>query len=158
MPQNTVRTGFAYIAVALLAAFSDWALFTLISWWHPDWDVLVAQAPARLAGGLVAFLMHRAWSFRDQQGQGLTTEARRFMSLYIFSFCLSLGTVYVLVDVLDFNRYWSKAFADALCFVVNFVVMKIYVFADARNLAEAAKRLRPTEQRPNLEPTASEHR
>lgn len=156
MSLKVLRDGFAYVSVALLAAFSDWLLFTLISWARPNWDVLAAQAPARLMGGLVAFLMHRAWSFKGQQGRGLSTEARRFLSLYVFSFCLSLATVFVLVDVAALNRYWSKAFADALCFMVNFIVMKVYVFADARSLAHAAGRLKAARSEAVIGPRSQE--
>jgi putative flippase GtrA len=137
-----LREGLAYISVAGLAAGSDWLVFTLLSWLQPEADVVFAQAPARLTGGLVAFLLHRNWSFRDQQGQGMSVEARRFLALYVFSFCVSITTVYALVDLFGFNRYWSKAFADVLCFVVNFIVMKFYVFADTRSMADAAVRFR----------------
>lgn len=147
MKDNNVRSVLAYIAVATLAAGSDWLVFTAISWLRPGWDVLAAQAPARLTGGLVAFLMHRTWSFRNQQGRGLTTEARRFLSLYVFSFCVSLITVFLMVDVLALNRYWSKLAADLLCFVVNYIVMKLYVFSSAAGIAEAAGQLRPTANR-----------
>jgi putative flippase GtrA len=142
MSLKALREVLAYMTVAGLAAFSDWIVFAAISWARPDWDVLLAQAPARLTGGLVAFIMHRSWSFRGQQGKGLSTEARRFLSLYVFSFCLSLGTVFVLVDLMALNRFGSKGFADVLCFVVNFIVMKLYVFNDVRNFAHAAERLR----------------
>ncbi len=143
--------GLAYILVAGLAAGSDWVLFTLISWAFPTYDVLLAQAPARLLGGAVAFTMHRSWSFRDQQGRGLSTEARRFLGLYVFSFILSMATLYLLVDVFGINRFWGKAAADALCFIVNFIVMKAYVFTDAQNLADAADRMRPAKQDPDFE-------
>jgi putative flippase GtrA len=142
MQYKNIREMLAYISVACLAAFSDWVVFALISWGRPEWDVLLAQAPARLTGGLTAFLLHRAWSFSEQQGRGLNTEAGRFIALYIFSFCFSLSTLWVLVDVLGANRYWSKALSDTLCFVVNYVVMKLYVFNDAQNLARAAQQLR----------------
>ena len=146
-PQSRqMRELIAYISVAAFAAFSDWIIFALISWKLPDWDVAFAQAPARLTGGLVAFLLHRTWSFSAQQGRGLSTEARRFLALYMFSFCVSLGTLWVLVDVFGANRYWSKAFTDLLCFVVNYIVMKLYVFNDARNLAKAAEQLRFVKQ------------
>ena len=144
---KSLRDGLAYVSVAGLAAASDWIVFTALSWLMPDGDVVLAQAPARLTGGLVAFLMHRSWSFRDQQGQGMGTEAGRFIALYIFSFCLSIGTMYVLVDLLDLNRYVCKAFADTLCFVVNFVVMKHYVFAGVESVGEAAEKLRSTARR-----------
>lgn len=126
---KTLKDGLAYASVAILAAVSDWAVFAVISHVFPQHDIVWAQIPARLTGGLVAFLMHRAWSFRDQHGHGIGTEARRFLALYIFSFCLSVATVYLLVDVAGFGRYWSKAFADTLCFGVNFVAMKYYVFS-----------------------------
>jgi hypothetical protein len=57
-------------------------------------------------------MMHRNWSFRVENGLGLGTEARRFLALYVFSFCVSVGTVFVLVQLLDANRYWSKGFAN----------------------------------------------
>jgi putative flippase GtrA len=151
MSSKALGQGMAYISVAGLAAGSDWLLFTLISWVLPTWDVLFAQAPARMLGGAVAFTMHRNWSFRDQQGRGLTTEARRFLGLYVFSFILSMATLYLLVDVFAINRFWGKAFADTLCFVVNFIVMKIYVFADARSLAHAAENLRLSKERADVE-------
>jgi putative flippase GtrA len=131
MSLRALREAFAYVSVAGASAISDWLVFTLISWFAPQYDVVYAQAVARLTGGLVAFMLHRAWSFRDQQGVGLTTEAGRFMALYIFSFAVSVSTVYVLVDLLDLNRFASKAFADTLCFVINFFVMKFWVFNDS---------------------------
>lgn len=145
MSFRVVREAFAYVSVAVIAALSDWVVFSLISWFFPERDVVFAQINARLTGGLVAFLMHRAWSFRDQQGLGLTTEAGRFLALYVFSFCLSVGTVWLLVDHLELNRFGSKAFADTLCFVVNFVVMKLYVFSDSRSVAGAPKNLGPAD-------------
>lgn len=142
MASKKLREGFAYVAVAGLSAISDWSMFTALSWIFPAMDVVFAQAPARLTGGLVAFTLHRLWSFKDQEGQGLGTEAGRFFALYVFSFCVSIATVFVMVDFLSANRYASKAFADVLCFIVNFFVMKYYVFADAPTLAQSADRLR----------------
>jgi putative flippase GtrA len=132
----------AYVGVAGLSALSDWAMFAAISRIYPEVDVVFAQAPARLMGGLVAFLLHRQWSFGNQEGLGIGTEARRFLMLYVFSFCVSIGTVFVLVDLLGFNRFASKAVADILCFIVNFVVMKFYVFADTPTITQAAGDLR----------------
>jgi putative flippase GtrA len=145
MSKRVAREAVAYISVAGAAAVSDWIIFALISWLSPARDVVFAQAVARLTGGLVAFALHRTWSFREQQGLGLTTEAGRFLALYVFSFCVSLGTVYVLVDMLDFNRYLSKAFADTLCFIVNFIVMKLWVFNASPTLTKVAGRSGGTE-------------
>lgn len=145
MASSRLHEAAAYVGVAGISALSDWAMFTAISVFLPHIDVVFAQAPSRLTGGLVAFLLHRSWSFKDQDGLGLGTEAGRFLALYVFSFCVSIGAVFVLVDLLGLNRFASKAFADVLCFVVNFIVMKFYVFADARNFSQAAGRLRQSQ-------------
>ncbi len=149
MASKRLHEATAYVGVAVISALSDWVVFTAISWLYPQVDVVFAQAPSRLTGGLVAFMLHRLWSFRNQEGLGLGTEAGRFLALYAFSFCVSIGAVFVLVDLFGVNRFASKAFADVLCFVVNFVVMKFYVFADARNITQAAGRLRQS-KRANL--------
>jgi putative flippase GtrA len=129
MVTKILREGDAYMSVAVLATASDWLVFTALSWALPTSDVVFAQVPARLTGRIVAFMMHRNWSFRVENGLGLGTETRRFLALYVFSFCVSVGTMFVLVELLDAHRYWIKGFADILWFVVNFVVMKFYVFA-----------------------------
>jgi putative flippase GtrA len=146
MSQKNLREGAAYISVAGLSAVSDWLVFAVFSWLLPAVDVVFAQAIARLTGGVVAFALHKLWSFKNQEGQGLGTEAGRFLALYVFSFCVSVGTVYVLVDLLGLNRFASKAFADILCFCVNFLVMKFYVFADAQSIAQVAQRVRPAKR------------
>jgi putative flippase GtrA len=146
MSQRSLREGAAYVSVAGMSAASDWLVFAAFSWMFPVVDVVFAQAVARLTGGVVAFALHKLWSFKDQEGQGLGTEAGRFLALYVFSFCVSVGTVYVLVDLLGLNRFASKAFADILCFCVNFLVMKFYVFADAQSLSQVAGRVRSAKQ------------
>lgn len=126
--QKSAHESVAYISVAGISAGSDWIVFTAINWFFPG-AVLTAQAIARIVGGVVSFTINRSWSFKDQQGRGLSVEARRFLILYVFSYVLSLTTLYVLTSLGGLNPYISKAFADGLCFVVNFLVMKSYVFS-----------------------------
>ena len=126
--RKAARESVAYVSVAVISALSDWIIFTAIVTVFPG-AVLIAQAVARIVGGLVSFSINRTWSFRDQQGHGLTTEARRFLILYVFSYVLSLTTLWVGSSLLGVNPYVAKLFADGLCFVVNFLVMKSYVFS-----------------------------
>jgi putative flippase GtrA len=134
MTLRLVREAFAYVSVAVLSAASDWGVFTALLWIKPD-AAMWAQASARVVGGLVSFAANRIWSFKEQEGHGITIEARRFLALYVFSYCLSLSTFYVGVRLAGLNPYWSKLFADGLCFIVNFLVMKTYVFCDAKGIS-----------------------
>lgn len=128
MMLKTIQQSFAYISVAVVSAVSDWITFTLIVLLAPT-SALTAQAIARIVGGAVSFSINRHWSFREQQGCGFSTETRRFLVLYAFSYVLSLLTLYLCIRVAALNTFGSKLFADGLCFVVNFLVMKTYVFS-----------------------------
>ena len=44
------------------------------------------------------------------------------------SLALSVGLLYVQVDLLGRSLYWAKLVADGACFLVNFAVMRGYVF------------------------------
>ena len=66
-------------------------------------------------------------------------QSRRFLLLYAFSLGLSVGLLFVQVDLLGRSLYGAKVVADGTCFLVNFVVMRGYVF---RATAGITQRLR----------------
>lgn len=147
--KKTFITFAKYCGVAGGAALSDWLVFVIL-------DVLgvnhiYAQMISRISGGVFSFVVNRKWSFNAGHVDHLTRQGRRFMLLYAFSYALSVGLLYFLVDVLGMPKYAAKLAADSTCFVVNFVAMRIYVFKDRAGFTAAFasvltwldKRIRP---------------
>ena len=119
-----------YGLVAAMSALSDWAVFTLLFmvFGHP----ISAQCVARIMGGVVSFAANRNWSFRRDKKQLLVVEARRFLLLYAFSYIISISIFYALVNLMGSDPFLGKLVADTACFVINFIVMKLYVFKDRK--------------------------
>lgn len=135
-----------YASVAVQAALSDWAMFSLLV--VVGADEVLAQGVARVVGGAVSFVANKLWAFRAEGTHTLAREVRRFLALYAFSYVLSLSLFAVSEEAL--GPWLAKLLADTTCLVVNFLVMRGWVFAtrSPTDLAEARDAdAEPREQR-----------
>ncbi|MCB9663124.1 MAG: GtrA family protein [Alphaproteobacteria bacterium] len=125
-----------YLTTAMASAGSDWLVFKLLG--VLGLGPLGAQAVSRIVGGVTSFALNKTWTY-ESAGTGRTTEeALRFGVLYAVSYVLSLGLLYLAVEVLALPTDPSKLAADGLCFAVNFVAMRAWVFAAGGTQAEVA--------------------
>ncbi|HIJ62508.1 MAG TPA: methyltransferase domain-containing protein [Rhodospirillaceae bacterium] len=126
--RSVIRFG-QYGSVAALSAASDWLAFSLLvsalGAGH-----LASLMTARIIGGLVSFAANRHWTFSGGNTLGLSRNGRRFLLLYGFSYLLSAG-LFSLLTQGSLPAYPAKLITDLTCFLVNFAVMKAYVFAQA---------------------------
>lgn len=120
-----------YNLVALGSAGADWLVF--LSLHALGAGHLAGQIGARGAGGVFSFLLNRRSMATGSDGRTLV-QGRRFLLLYAFSMGLSVFLLYVQVDLLHRSLYGAKIVADGSCFIVNFVVMRGYVFRATRGL------------------------
>jgi putative flippase GtrA len=124
---TVVGQGSRYVSTALLSAASDWATFELLLRLGGV-EGVVAQSVSRLVGGLVAFALHKGWTYGARGLGTVGGEAARFLQLYVASYLLSLALLYVGHDVLGAREETAKVVADGACFALNFVVMRVWVF------------------------------
>ena len=121
-----------YGGVAAGSAIADYAVFSALLFLGAG--ILPAQMFARVAGGIFSFTLNKYWSFGTRSRKTLIIEGRRFIGLYTFSYFLALGILYTLTEYLYLGAYPAKIIADTFCFMVNFVVMRRYVFGGGRGL------------------------
>ena len=126
-----------YIAIAGGSAAVDWAIFLSLNFLFPG--PVRAQMVARIGGGLFSFGMNKYFSFQQGNSQALLKETRRFLLLYAFSYVLSVSLMYLGVRILDLPPYWTKLGADSTCLVVNFLVMRGYVFSLRMGITRTVK-------------------
>lgn len=136
---NILSKFIKYCSVALGSAITDWLLFILLKLLGVPY--IHCQATSRIAGGVFSFGFNRYWSFSARNGGHIAVQGRRFILLYIFSYSLSLGLFYFLVDIIHTPVYVSKLTADTICFIVNFVVMRNYVYHERRGLLSATSNI-----------------
>lgn len=116
-----------YGSVALLSAAGDWAVFSLLESFAGIGH-LSCLMTARASGGLLSFVGNRHWTWGARRQIAVTQQGRRFLLLYAFSYLLSVALFSILTGVSRLSPYPAKLITDALCFMVNFMVMNHYVF------------------------------
>jgi putative flippase GtrA len=120
-----------YNLVAAGSAAADWLVFLALG--ALGANHLWGQFGGRLCGGLFSFTWNRL-GLQGPEGGRLTVQGRRFVLLYVASLNLSMAVLYLLVNVLGLPVVAGKLAADTTCFVVNFAVMRGYVFRPTAGL------------------------
>ena len=123
---SIVRQFLKYSSVAATSALVDWLIYGILIYVGAHY--MAAQVVSRLVGGAYAFVANKYWSFQRKDRRHINVEGRRFLILYVFSYSLSLLLLYVLGDIAGLNIFVAKLIADGACLIVNFIVMRGYVF------------------------------
>ena len=124
---NTFKQIPRYSATAIASAVFDWLVFASLVF--IKFNFIFARMISRVFGGTLAFFMNHSWSFQNIEGHHISIQGRRFLLLYAFSYSLSIFLLYFFTEWLHLQGFLSKVIADTLCFVVNFLLMRFYVFA-----------------------------
>lgn len=131
---KAAREAGRYTSVAVQSAVADWLVFSVLVGLGAH--ELAAQGTSRLVGGGVSFVANKLWAFQTPGAAGLASEIRRFLALYVFSYVLSLSVLALGSDGLGMSPWIAKGLADTTCFLVNFVVMRSWVFRASEGVAQ----------------------
>ena len=126
-----------YGGVAVGSAATDYAIFSSLYFLFNA--PLPAQMAARIGGGIFSFALNKYWIFQSKSKYTILKEWRRFLILYAFSYAMSISIMYVLMSYFSVSAYPAKITADISCFILNFIVMKLYVFSERVGLSAFTK-------------------
>ncbi len=126
------RTPILYIIVAVTSFLIDLGLFTLISHFTPEGlplEVIVPYIGARVISGPYNFLMNNYIVFPGAEGFG--RKLGRYAIIFVINMCLGLGLLYLFDYVFPKNVGLTilKILVEAIIFVVNFFISKMFIFA-----------------------------
>lgn len=130
-----------YSGAAVGSAATDYLTFWLVL--SLTGIPVLAQAIARISGGLLSFMINRKWSFRRETPDRILWDGGRFLALYAVSYSLSIGMFIFLTEQVGYAPLTAKIISDILCFLFNFFAMKHFVFRTPKD-----KTLNPDENAP----------
>ena len=113
-----------YLGSAVAGLGVDWSVWTVLAY-GAGMDATLAQAISRSAGGVVSFAAFRRFVF-THPGAARGGLASRYWVAFAATWCLSVLLVSQLSDWLP--RPLAKICTDGTTFVVNYAVMKLWVF------------------------------
>lgn len=120
-----------YFFVGLGAWVVDVIVFALV---QAEIGVISAQAIARLSGAIVAFAGHKFYVFREHKTGlwHLSRQSLQYVLLWIFSYLVSTMGILWLMDSHDFPAVQAKIMVESMVIMLNFLIMKSYIFLKAR--------------------------
>ncbi len=122
-----LRELFLYLIVGGLATLVEWAGFWVLdSGLHLHY--LLATTLAFAVSTFANWAFGRLLVFKRREGQSLGKE---IVSVYLAAavgLLLSLGIMYVLVDLLHFVKMLSKIAATVLVFAYNYLIRKLVIY------------------------------
>lgn len=116
-----------YLIVGSIATLVEWGAFWLFEhMFHIQY--LIATALAFMFSTFANWVLGRLFVFKQQSMQSLFKE---IVSIYIVSvvgLLLNLIIMFVLVQLVAFNKMLSKMFATVLVFGYNYLVRKVLIY------------------------------
>jgi putative flippase GtrA len=113
--------------VGLLVVALDFALFAALLWAMPG-QHLVANIAGKAAGAVSGFFLHKHITFAGSQRDRAGRQGASYALLFTFNLAMSTGLLWLLVDTLGFNPYWTRLFVDGLVVITSFLGSKLWVY------------------------------
>ncbi|HAN43842.1 MAG TPA: hypothetical protein DCP97_00480 [Ruminococcaceae bacterium] len=94
-------------------------------------DKYTAQVIGYSAGILNSYIINRSWTFKSSQSF-LSLQLVKFVAVNLCMLGLSLALIWFFADMLGLSAMVAKLLATAIIMLVNFIVSKLWVFAEKR--------------------------
>lgn len=117
-----------YLLVQIAVYLFEFAIFALgLAYLSSDSDIVLLNAAAKCVALLVAFFMHKYWTFEKGGSGAVFDELGRYLLLFAFNLALSSGLTWIFL-VVDFWPQAAKILADTICVIVTYYLTKNYIF------------------------------
>lgn len=121
---QTVR----YLIVGGVVFCIDIALFATFLAYAGNQNYLAANAMAKIITAVVAFCLHKKFTFVSEYRYGVRKQFARYIMLVLFNMSLSMFILYIFVSFFSFPEISSRVSADIIVIIVAFVLSRNVVF------------------------------
>lgn len=112
-----------YFAAVFCGYAIDFSIYALLTYFY--WSVYLANFVGFCAGFFVNIILIRTYVFPNSRFQLGIDFCLSALALGIM-FVAGMGALWVLVDLLQLNPYWSKLGTNALTFVLNYAIRSVF--------------------------------
>lgn len=123
--KNTMIQFGKTFAIGLAAAGCDFLIYHLLIKYFKLWSVFSSGA-SQIIGFWASFLLNKFWTFKVRDN--FLKQLSSYTVLFMFNLAFSSLAIYLLVDVMNWDEYFSKIFIMGLIFIWNFVLYKIIIY------------------------------
>lgn len=116
-----------YIIFGALTTMVDWGVYTLIRLVAPSVDENIANIVGIILSIIFAYFTNRKYVFRSKD-KNMLSEFIKFSGSRIFSLLFNIVAFWILVTLLKYNEYLSKALIAVVVVILNYIISRFFVF------------------------------
>ena len=120
---STFSTPLKYFAAVLCGYSIDFSIYALLVSF--GWSIYIGNFSGFCVGVVVNVILIRTYVFPDSRFKLSLDFGFSALALGIM-FAAGMGALWIMVDLLHFNPYWSKLVTNGLTFVLNYAIRSIF--------------------------------
>lgn len=108
----------------------NWSIFFLLNAFGVYY--IISNIIAYIIATINSYIWNSLWVFKYGQGLNINTSVKFFI-LNLVGLTVNTTIMYILVDILNFNKFIALVIASVLVVMMNYTINKLWVFKEENN-------------------------
>ena len=108
----------------------NWGIFFILNAFGVYY--IISNIIAYIIATINSYIWNSLWVFKYGQGLNINTSVKFFI-LNLVGLTVNTTIMYILVDILNFNKFIALVIASVLVVMMNYTINKLWVFKEENN-------------------------
>ena len=107
----------------------NWSIFIILNAFGVYY--IISNIIAYIIATINSYIWNSLWVFKYGQGLNINTSVKFFI-LNLVGLTVNTTIMYILVDILNFNKFIALVIASVLVVMMNYTINKLWVFKEKK--------------------------
>ena len=107
----------------------NWSIFIILNAFGVYY--IISNIIAYIIATINSYIWNSLWVFKYGQGLNINTSVKFFI-LNLVGLTVNTTIMYILVDILNFNKFIALVIASVLVVIMNYTINKLWVFKEKK--------------------------
>ena len=107
----------------------NWSIFIILNVFGVYY--IISNIIAYIIATINSYIWNSLWVFKYGQGLNINTSVKFFI-LNLVGLTVNTTIMYILVDILNFNKFIALVIASVLVVMMNYTINKLWVFKEKK--------------------------
>ena len=108
----------------------NWSIFIILNVFGVYY--IISNIIAYIIATINSYIWNSLWVFKYGQGLNINTSLKFFI-LNLVGLTVNTTIMYILVDILNFNKFIALVLASVFVVIMNYTINKLWVFKEENN-------------------------
>ena len=108
----------------------NWSIFIILNVFGVYY--IISNIIAYIIATINSYIWNSLWVFKYGQGLNINTSVKFFI-LNLVGLTVNTTIMYILVDILNFNKFMALVLASVFVVIMNYTINKLWVFKEENN-------------------------